>query len=92
VALPVFKIGCFPLAGEAGFDSQALPPHDTEPGQLQRHKDTELHRGSLGGDGKPKIRASVCLLVSVIDESQPREFMQYRRGVAEVLEYHIRAG
>jgi hypothetical protein len=26
VALPVFKIGCFPLVGEAGFDSQALPP------------------------------------------------------------------
>ena len=26
VALPVFKIGCFPLVGKAGFDSQALPP------------------------------------------------------------------
>jgi len=26
VALPVFKIGRCPLAGQAGFDSQALPP------------------------------------------------------------------
>ena len=26
VALPVFKTGCSPLCGEAGFDSQALPP------------------------------------------------------------------
>ena len=26
MALPVFKTGCCPLAGQAGFDSQALPP------------------------------------------------------------------
>ena len=35
VALPVFKIGRCLLEGQAGFDSQALPPEPTIAGQFK---------------------------------------------------------
>ena len=46
MALPVFKTGCCPLAGQAGFDSQALPPAFVHKSTRVQSTEVQKHAGS----------------------------------------------